>query len=353
MQINTAVLSTVLKIIVFGLFALLSGILLITNLFEFTNFYPSHKKSNTAHKGFVCSDVSATLTSLNEEYTIEQSIESIAPYVGEVVVVEHGSTDSTPKILQKLSQKYPNIIVKNGGSLLPYSESNNLGYMLSSKPWILPWAADYFLYPNAAKKICSLIEYCEKQNIQIVNYSIPRIDGDINHVYSSKVNGEVIEERLFKRGAVITRQTAKYVDSKIVPLTKIRSTTSDQFFQIHAASFKNAERLYYSNHMKEYLIYHNFEVAKVKKPMPFWEWEYCRLHDTNTTGKADIQAFKKQRMEKFCKELILPYSSFDHKKWGPIPSYLKKLPFFKKFGIKYIKDDENGNKLYRPTIPGC
>ena len=328
-------LTSMFRFVGLSLFILLSAIILFTNSINLSSF-TSHKSSPPNY--FICDQVAATLS---------------APYVGEVVVVEHGSTDSTPKILQKLMNKYPNIQVKNVGRLLPFSESNNLGYMLSTRPWILPWAGDYFLYPDAPKRICSLIDKCERENIQIVNFSIPRIDGDIKHVISSKVNGEVSEERLFKRGAVMTRQTAEFVDDRIVPLKFQHSTSSNEFFQIHAASFKNAERLYYTKHMKPYLIYHSFEIAQVRKPLPFWDWEYCEMHNCNNTEGVDISSFKKARMKKFCDNLVMPFDDFNVEKWGQIPNYLKKFSFFKRFGLKFIKENENGDKLYRPHVPGC
>lgn len=351
MQPDTNMLPTVFRFVGFSLFFLLSILVLVSNNF-FLSSIPHTKKVKPPNK-LACDKLAVTMSTYNEEYTIEESINSIAPYVGEVVVIEHGSTDSTPQILKKLMQKYPNIQVKNTGSNIPFSDSSNLGYMVSTRPWILPWAGDYFFYPGAQKKICSLIDKYEKENIQIINFSIPRIDGDINHVYSSKVNGELPEERLFKRGAIMTRQTSKFVDGKIIPLKMQHSTTSNQFFQIHVASFKSAERLYYSEHMKPYLIYASFEIANVRKPLPFWDWEYCRLHNINNTQNADVAAFKKKRMEEFCKEQVLPFSEFDSDKWGPIPNYLKRMSFFKKFGLKYVKKDENGNKLYQRILPGC
>lgn len=63
--------------------------------------------------------------------------------------------------------------------------------------------------------------------------------------------------------------------------------------------------------MKPYLIYHNFETAKVRKSLPFWNWEYCRLHNTNSTENVDIESFKKKRMDEFYKDLVLPFSEFD------------------------------------------
>lgn len=109
----------------------------------------------TTSPNFVCYDIAATVATRNEELLIEDSISSIAPYVGEVIIIDHGSTDSTPQIIQKLMKKFPNIHGYRVDEKLPYSEVFNAGYMFSTRPWLLKWDADFFLYPDAQRALFS------------------------------------------------------------------------------------------------------------------------------------------------------------------------------------------------------
>ena len=302
---------------------------------------------------YVCYDISATVATRNEELLIEDSISSVAPYFGEVIIIDHGSTDSTPQIIQKLIKKYPNVHGYRVDEKLPYSEVFNAAYIFSTRPWIMKWDADFFLYPDAQRELCNLVKRSEKDDVKILWYPLPRIDGDIDHVFPWKLEGDNAEQRLVKRGYFLKRQTDKYPDTNIVTIPNVKNKMAKGVYMLHAGSFKNAERLYFRSSMTPYSIYKNIQLSKSRKPLSYWQWEYERLNVGKNASNADIDKFKKEQIKKFCNENLSPFADFDFKKWGKHPPYLKNLSFFKKFRLEYVRTDKKGNKLYRRIMPGC
>ncbi|KAK8853590.1 hypothetical protein M9Y10_017151 [Tritrichomonas musculus] len=301
---------------------------------------------------YICKILSVTVAVHNEEILIEDSISSIAPYVAEVIIIDHGSIDSTPKIIKNLTRKFSNIHAFHANNKLPFSELYNLGFLLTTKPWILRWGADYFLYPNAQKKICSLIDWGDKKSVNIINFGLPRIDGDMEHVVPYKLDGDCAEQRLFKRGYIITRQTYRSADENISPIINSKFSETKEVLILHAGSFKNAERLYYRRTMTPYLIYRNTAILQMKKPLTYWEWEFFRLKKFYPS-KDEIQRFKHEKISLFCNETLVPFANFNFKKFGPHPFYLQSLHIFKLFKLKYVQTDANGQKLYSWKMPGC
>ncbi len=95
----------------------------------------------------------------------------------EIIVVDDGSTDHSPEILKRYSDKILTITKKNGGT----ASALNLGIKNMSGKWFKWLSADDVLYPNALEEM--IIESSKVENrentIFYSNYDIINSDGDM------------------------------------------------------------------------------------------------------------------------------------------------------------------------------
>jgi len=91
--------------------------------------------------------ISACIITLNEERNLPRCLKSIAPLVDEIVVVDSGSTDSTPDIARRFGAR----IVPQ--SWLGYVAQKNFALDQSTHPWVLSIDADEELSPELADAI--------------------------------------------------------------------------------------------------------------------------------------------------------------------------------------------------------
>lgn len=94
--------------------------------------------------------VSAIIPARNEEASIARAVESVAAQaeVGEVIVVDDGSTDRTPAILQELSERIPKLRVLKAEHLPPGWTGKNhaaaMGAQAATGEWLLFTDADTY-----------------------------------------------------------------------------------------------------------------------------------------------------------------------------------------------------------------
>ena len=95
----------------------------------------------------------------------------------EIIAVDDGSTDQSPEILKRYSDKIMTITKKNGGT----ASALNLGIKNMSGEWFKWLSADDVLYPNALEEM--ILESSKVENkertIFYSNYDIINSDGDI------------------------------------------------------------------------------------------------------------------------------------------------------------------------------
>ncbi len=101
--------------------------------------------------------ISIVISVRNEEDAITKTVESCfgADYPDdkrEVIVVNDGSTDSTPQVLEKLQKKYPRLIVR---SIPPSGKRDGMatGVRLAKGELIVFVDSDTFLYPDSLRHI--------------------------------------------------------------------------------------------------------------------------------------------------------------------------------------------------------
>ena len=98
----------------------------------------------------------------------------------EIIAVDDGSTDNSPKILKKYSDKIKIITKTNGGT----ATALNAGINKATGEWIKWLSADDALYPNAVKELILEAEKLQNKKNVILNSNYDKIDS----------SGEVIKQ---------------------------------------------------------------------------------------------------------------------------------------------------------------
>ena len=120
-------------------------------------------------------DISACIITKNEEANIGQCIESILPVVGQVVVVDTGSTDSTTHIAKRMGADV--FQVSFTGDL---AEARNYSLKKAVNDWVLVIDADERIGKEDYDVITSLIETDDVDGYRIIVR---------NYTYDSSVEG--------------------------------------------------------------------------------------------------------------------------------------------------------------------
>lgn len=129
--------------------------------------------------------ISACMIVKNEEKFLGQCLESIKDLVDEIIIVDTGSTDSTPEIARRYTDKVYFHEWKND-----FSEARNYSIQFATSEWILIIDADEKLEQEDIPLIRSIINHKEFDSIFVAVLSeIP--DGGISKNYS---------QRIFRRG---------------------------------------------------------------------------------------------------------------------------------------------------------
>jgi glycosyltransferase involved in cell wall biosynthesis len=102
--------------------------------------------------------VSAIIPARNEEASIARAVESVAaqPEIGEVIVVDDGSTDGTAAILTHLTSRLPKLRLRAAGELpigwVGKNHAAAVGAAAASGDWLLFTDADTFHLPDAMRR---------------------------------------------------------------------------------------------------------------------------------------------------------------------------------------------------------
>ena len=126
--------------------------------------------------------VSVLVPIYNVEKYLDECLASLAKQTLkdiEIICINDGSTDNSPKILQKYAKKYSNFVVinkQNSG----YGDSMNKGLEKATGEYIGIVESDDFIESDAFKKLYELA-HKTKADIVKTNYFYHSKDGDVLH----------------------------------------------------------------------------------------------------------------------------------------------------------------------------
>jgi glycosyltransferase involved in cell wall biosynthesis len=118
--------------------------------------------------------VSVIIPARNEEASIARAVESLALQleVGEVIVVDDGSTDRTGEILEGLAERYPKLKVLEAGPLpagwVGKNHAVSVGAAAAEGDWLLFTDADTYHYPGSTRR--ALMDAVDHDAV-VVSYS--------------------------------------------------------------------------------------------------------------------------------------------------------------------------------------
>ncbi len=110
--------------------------------------------------------ISVVISAFNEEKKIEACLESVKKIADEIILIDNSSTDKTPIIARKFTDK---VFIRENNTML--NVNKNFGFQKAANEWILSLDADERVTPELADEILSVIS---NQKSEISGYYIPR-----------------------------------------------------------------------------------------------------------------------------------------------------------------------------------
>lgn len=112
--------------------------------------------------------ISATIITLNEEKNIGRAIDSLKPFVDEIIVVDSGSQDRTLEIAQSKGAKTFNNAWRG------YGAQKNFAQQKASHDWVINIDADEAMTPELAEELKREITATSQNGMVIKGFVVPR-----------------------------------------------------------------------------------------------------------------------------------------------------------------------------------
>jgi len=111
-------------------------------------------------------DLSVVIIACNEERIIGKTLEAVAPFAGEIILVDSGSSDKTVEIARQYKAQC------HHQQWLGYAAQKNYALSLATKKWILSLDADEIVTEPLSKEITALLSASTQS---CTGYRIPRL----------------------------------------------------------------------------------------------------------------------------------------------------------------------------------
>jgi len=137
--------------------------------------------------------VSVCLITRNEQANIEAALQSIRPYVAEIVIVDTGSTDDTPAIAQKYADKWERFTACNDAEdrIEDFSLARQRSFDLATQPWVMWMDGDDVMV--GAEKLSEIVAAHDHLPRACVMWNY-----DYDHDGQGNITMRFIRERLVK-----------------------------------------------------------------------------------------------------------------------------------------------------------
>ena len=199
----------------------------------------------------------------NEGFVLESAIDSVAPYVKEIIFVDHYSFDNTLDIAKQLEQRYDNftILEKVPNVIMNFTDVRELARSHSNCDYVMKYDGDFILtdYKLLEKYLNILIS---SETIIGISFSVNDLFRDINHI----ITRLGCEPYIFKKNAIHFYNNGKYADAyKIIQKGVILNEKLSPILHINNA--KPILNILYRSRMTEYAVQDSFKGN-------YFEWLY-------------------------------------------------------------------------------
>ena len=106
----------------------------------------------------------------NGEKTLRRCVESLAPQVSRIFLIENGSKDRSRQLCHTLAEEFPNVTALDGEEKGGVSKARNLGLAHVTTPYVLFCDCDDYVEPDYAETFRQALEYADFAICGYVNH---------------------------------------------------------------------------------------------------------------------------------------------------------------------------------------
>lgn len=230
----------------------------------------------------------------NEENILESAIDSVAPYVEEIIFVDHYSFDNTLDIAKRLEQKYDNFRImektideSNPHKIMNYTEVREFARINSKCDYVMKYDGDFILVDhellNKYVKILaeSKTAIGQRQPSVGISFSVNDLFRDIKHI----IHRSGSEPYIFKKDAIHFYNNGSFPDAyKIVQQGAILNEKISPV--IHINNVKPILNILFRARMTEYALLN----VNSENDANYFEWLYTLNHKRLPTREELVNA---------------------------------------------------------------
>lgn len=146
----------------------------------------------------------------NGEKTLRRCVESLAPQVSRILLIENGSIDRSRQLCHTLAEEYPNVTALDGEDRGGVSKARNLGLAHADTPYILFCDCDDYVEPDYAAHfqkaledaefaICGYVNHDEVANGRTDIYSFTEDETTILLPRLEEIQGKCLLQQLWNK----------------------------------------------------------------------------------------------------------------------------------------------------------
>lgn len=302
--------------------------------------------------------ISVLVCAKDEEYTIKQSLLSVLPFAGQIVLIDNGSTDTTLNEMKSFKKDHESdceiVIIEAPNMVL--KDARNIGLKHINRKWLLKSDSDFIFYTtgkNDAKKVFNKL--METDLYKAYRLAFINLYGDLDHTYKNMDTyklGEFYFLRMSNKLKFIEENKFDYL--KIPRFYLQKKYLAPLFF--HLDGLKSTERLLYRNCYFEWRQTLNNEIKDEYKNVLNDYKLFSNLWQKHLLGTEDYQSIKYRFTRQFCELYLKQYKENEYFEYPELVKEMKvNHPRFKvtlKDKIPYYRKDDSDPKMqsYTPTV---